>query len=119
MKKYYDFSGDQSGGGSLPKVETQFATSMEADLEAGTWTFLMDKPLKFWKVFPGRFAIVDIQEYGELAALKEENERLRDELKGLAKTTGMVVTVQGKTLVEGVDFTCIGGTIVLAKHVFT
>jgi hypothetical protein len=117
IKKHYDFSGDQSGGGVMKNIPKTIYLQIDADGE--TPNDFKDLSGISWcadKIYDNDIEYVLSS---ELAALKEENEKLRDELKGLAKTTGMVVTVQGKTLVEGVDFTCIGGTIVLAKHVFT
>lgn len=51
------------GDSKMKKVDTQFATSMTADFDESTWTFLMPDKSQVWA---GQFAIVDRQVYDEM-----------------------------------------------------
>lgn len=50
----------------MNEVNTQIATSMTADFEENTWTFLMPENYKVWA---GQFAIVDKQIYDRMKTI--------------------------------------------------
>lgn len=52
----------------IKEVSTQIATSMGADFDENTWTFLMSENYKVWA---GQFAIVDLQVYNKMKAIIE------------------------------------------------
>ena len=52
----------------IKEVSTQIATSMTADFDENTWTFLMPENYKVWA---GQFAIVDKQVYDKMKAIIE------------------------------------------------
>jgi hypothetical protein len=52
----------------IKEVSTQIATSMTADFNENTWTFLMPENYKVWA---GQFAIVDKQVYDKMKSIIE------------------------------------------------
>ena len=58
----------------IKEVSTQIATSMTADFDENTWTFLMPENYKVWV---GQFAIVDKQVYDKMKEIIEYVDRGR------------------------------------------
>ncbi len=62
----------------MKEVKTQFGTAVTADFEESTWTFKMPEDFSVW---PGNFAIVDIEVYKQLVKVFCENSDNSDLIK--------------------------------------